>query len=168
METPEISCFKSGAKQPVVVLRLLFTFTNQAPHPPKMSYIDLKVAKMIWKSVLVTQSCPALCNPMDCTPLGSSVHGILQARVLKWVVISFSRGFPDPELKSGSPALQSDSLSPYELSGKPNTNLSLYQNDSTVFKRQWNTDTEKSKLCYVQNSIQIYKTCKPAEKETHM
>ena len=38
------------------------------------------------------QSCPTLCNPMDCSPLGSSVHGILQARILEWVAISFSRG----------------------------------------------------------------------------
>ena len=35
------------------------------------------------------QSCPTLCNPVDCSPLGSSAHGILQARILKWVAISF-------------------------------------------------------------------------------
>ena len=38
------------------------------------------------------QMCPTLCDPMDCSPSGSSVHGILQARVLEWVAISFSRG----------------------------------------------------------------------------
>ena len=37
------------------------------------------------------QSCPALCNPMDCSPPGSSVHGIFQARILEWVTISYSR-----------------------------------------------------------------------------
>ena len=42
--------------------------------------------------VLVTQLCPTLCNPMDYSLPGSSVHGISPARVLKWVVISFSRG----------------------------------------------------------------------------
>ena len=41
--------------------------------------------------VLVAQSCPALCDPMDCNPPGSSVHGILQARILEWVAIPFSR-----------------------------------------------------------------------------
>ena len=41
----------------------------------------------------VTQSCLTLCNPMDCSPPGSSVHGILQARILEWVAISFSRGY---------------------------------------------------------------------------
>ena len=46
--------------------------------------------------VLVTQSCPTLCNPMDCSPPGSSVHGIFQARLLEWVAISFSRGSPQP------------------------------------------------------------------------
>ena len=38
------------------------------------------------------QSCPILCDPMDCSLPGSSVHGILQARKLKWVAISFPRG----------------------------------------------------------------------------
>ena len=41
---------------------------------------------------LVAQSCPALCDPMDCSPPGSSAHGILQARILEWVAISFSKG----------------------------------------------------------------------------
>ena len=36
------------------------------------------------------QSCLTLCNPMDCNPPGSSVHGIFQARILEWVAISFS------------------------------------------------------------------------------
>ena len=44
----------------------------------------------------VTQSCPALCHAMDCNPPGSSVHGILQARVLEWVAISFCRGSSPP------------------------------------------------------------------------
>ena len=40
----------------------------------------------------VAQSCPTLCNPMDCSPPGSSNLGIFQAKVLEWVAISFSRG----------------------------------------------------------------------------
>ena len=40
--------------------------------------------------VLFAQSCPTVCNPMDCSPPGSSVHGILQARILEWVAIFFS------------------------------------------------------------------------------
>ena len=51
-----------------------------------------------WNSVYqfsdseVTQLCPTLCDPMDCSPPGSSIHGILQSTILEWVVISFSRG----------------------------------------------------------------------------
>ena len=41
--------------------------------------------------VLVAQSCPILCDPTDCSPPGSSVHEILQARIVEWVAISFSR-----------------------------------------------------------------------------
>ena len=54
------------------------------------------------------QSCPTLCDPMDCSPPGSSVHGILQARILEWVAISFSRDLPNPEIKPGSPAQKTD------------------------------------------------------------
>ena len=42
--------------------------------------------------VLVTQSCPTLCDPMNCSLPGSSVYGILQARILEWVAMPSSRG----------------------------------------------------------------------------
>ena len=45
---------------------------------------------------LVAQLRPTLCDSMDCSAPGSSVHGILQARILEWVVISFSRGSSRP------------------------------------------------------------------------
>ena len=45
---------------------------------------------------LVTQSCPTLCDPIDGSPPGSSVHGILQARTLEWVATPFSRGSSQP------------------------------------------------------------------------
>ena len=50
---------------------------------------------MMWK-VKVAQLCPTLCHPMDCSPPGSSVHGILQARTLEWVAVLFSRGSSQP------------------------------------------------------------------------
>ena len=56
--------------------------------------------------VKVARSCLILCNPMDCSLPGSSVHGILQARILEWVAIPFSREASPPR----SPALQVDSL----------------------------------------------------------
>ena len=46
--------------------------------------------------VLSPQLCLTLCDPMDCSAPGSSVHGILQARTLEWVAISFSRGSSQP------------------------------------------------------------------------
>jgi len=46
--------------------------------------------------VLVMQSRPSLCNPMECSPPGSSVHGVLQAEILEWVAIPFSRGSSQP------------------------------------------------------------------------
>ena len=45
---------------------------------------------MKWNEMLVTQLCPTLLDPMDCSPSGSWVHGILQASILEWVAISFS------------------------------------------------------------------------------
>ena len=47
---------------------------------------------------------------MDCSLPGSSVHAILQARILGWVGIPFSRGLPNPGIEHRSPALQADSL----------------------------------------------------------
>ena len=70
----------------------------------------------------VSQSCPTFCNPMDYNPPGSSVHGIIQARILEWVAISFSGDLPYPGIEPGSPALQADSL-PSEPPGKPYTGL---------------------------------------------
>ena len=58
--------------------------------------------------VLVAQSCPSLCDLMDCSPPGSSVHGILQARILEWLPFPFPGDLPDPGVESGSPALQAD------------------------------------------------------------
>ena len=68
--------------------------------------------------VLATQLCLTLCNPMDCSPPGFSVHGILQARILEWVALSFSRGSSPPSDQTPSPVLQTNSL-PSEPRGKP-------------------------------------------------
>ena len=48
----------------------------------------------------VAQSCPTLCNHMGCSPPGSSVHGILQVRILEWVAFPFSRGSSQPRDQS--------------------------------------------------------------------
>ena len=65
----------------------------------------------------VAQSCLTLCNPMDCSLSGSSVHGIFQARVLEWPFPS-PEDLPDPGVEPRSPTLQADAL-PSEPPGKP-------------------------------------------------
>ena len=81
------------------------------PHPEfSLNYITSKV------KVKVTQSCPTLCDPMDCI-----VHGILQVRILEWAALPFSRYLPNPRIKPRSPTLQADSLSA-EPQGKPKNN----------------------------------------------
>ena len=67
--------------------------------------------------MLVSQSCLTLCNPMDCSPPGCSVHGILQTRILECVVFFSPGDLPDPGIKPWSPTLQADSL-PSEPQGK--------------------------------------------------
>ena len=56
------------------------------------------------------QSCLTLCDLMDCGPLGSSVHGILQAGIPEWVTMPFSMESYNPGVELATPALQADSL----------------------------------------------------------
>ena len=60
--------------------------------------VSMVVVRVVYLKVkvLVLQSCPGLCDPMNCSPTGSSVHGILQARILECVAISFSSRSPWP------------------------------------------------------------------------
>ena len=61
--------------------------------PPEAIYLDLRrITDDLWYCYcLVTKSSLTLCGPMDCSPPGSSVHGISQGRILEWVAISYSR-----------------------------------------------------------------------------
>ena len=71
------------------VISYHFSFVSLSkPH----TSIKTRNENMMWSRYLSAQSCPTLCDPMDCSLQGSSVHGIFQARVLEWVAISFSRG----------------------------------------------------------------------------
>ena len=70
--------------------------------PPQLHPVKFAASSRACRSLqtfhcccLVTKSCPTLCNPMDCSPLGSSVLGILHERILEWFSISFSRDLPD-------------------------------------------------------------------------
>ena len=64
------------------------------------------------------KSCPTLCDPVDSSPPGSSIHGTLQARILEWVAISSPGDLPDPGMEPGSPESEADAL-PSEPPGKP-------------------------------------------------
>ena len=77
---------------PVMVLSLASWIRNSSSDGEWAGVL----ASSFSQCVLVTQSCPTLCNPVDCSPPGSSVHGILQARILEWVAIPFSRGSSQP------------------------------------------------------------------------
>ena len=76
---------------------------------------EISISEM---KVLVTKSCLTLCDHVDCSPPGSSVHGILQAKILEWVAMPSSWKSSQLRIKSRSPALQADSL-PSEPPGKP-------------------------------------------------
>ena len=67
-----------------------------------MCFSSLYAQKM---KVLVTQSCPTLYDSMDCRQPGSSVHGILQARIWEWVAMSFSRVSSQPRNRSQVPRI---------------------------------------------------------------
>ena len=72
-------------------------------------------------TICVCVSCSIMsnfCDSMDYGPPGSPVHGILQARILEWIAISFSRDLPDPGIDPRFPALQVDSLPSEPLSRK--------------------------------------------------
>ena len=62
---------------------------KNGPHQKLFKKLFLKIMHVIIYEV--AQLCPTLCDPVNCSPPSSSVHGIFQARVLEWVAVSFSR-----------------------------------------------------------------------------
>ena len=60
--------------------------------------------------VLVAQSCPTLCDPMDCSRPGPSVHGTFQQEYWNWLLFSYLGNLPDPGIEPTYPALQADLL----------------------------------------------------------
>ena len=82
----------------ISVLSNMVTTGHMWPFEFKLLELNLKFSSSFALAVFqvlnseVTQSCPTLCDSMDCSPSGFSIHGVFQARILEWVVISFSRG----------------------------------------------------------------------------
>jgi len=65
---------------------------NSIFQAPKRLRLRVQIITSEGRKVLIVQSCLPLCEPVDCSLPGSSVHGILQARILEWVATSFPRG----------------------------------------------------------------------------
>ena len=90
------------------------------------------------------QSCPMLCEPMDCSPLGSSVHVILQARILDWVAIFFSRGSSWPRDQTWVSCIAGGCFTVwatregYEITQPIKTNHAIFQDFLSHFLR-WST-----------------------------
>ena len=90
---------------------------------------ELLSAVTTWHDVLcfITQSCPTLCYSMDCSPPGSSVHGIYQARIRVGLPFPSPGDLLNPGIEPRSPALQADALTsapPGSLQGLYNNNVS--------------------------------------------
>ena len=80
-----------------VVCRVLSDSSEEAQlSPGAASTMASEGLKKRTRKVFVTQLCPALSNPRDCSPRGSSVRGILQARILEWVAMPSSKGSSQP------------------------------------------------------------------------
>ena len=82
----------------------------------------------------LAQSCLTLRNPMDCSPPGSSVHGNLQARILEWVAIPFSRGSSQPRDQTQVSHIAGRFFTIWATREAPNRIL-------FNFKKEWNFDT---------------------------
>ena len=80
----------------------------------------------------VTKLCPTLCDPMDCSLPGFSVHGIFQVRVLSGLPFLSPGDLPDPGIEPRSPALQADAL-PSEPPGKPKMRVNVAKAFSIKF-----------------------------------
>ena len=89
----------------------------------------------------VAQSCPTLCGPVDYSPTGSSVHGILQARILEWVAISFSRGSSWPRDRTQVSCIVSRRFNIWATNWTELSNIFQFQSTVTSLKQAWGTKT---------------------------
>ena len=77
-------------------LPLSISYSSQRPNAVASHRVSSSCGVKESETVLVAQSCPTLCDSMDCSPPSSSVHGILQTRTLECVALPFSRGSFQP------------------------------------------------------------------------
>ena len=111
-----------------------FSYTHTHNKKPLEKAFFSRAFSLIVK-VKVAQSCATLCNPMYCSPPGSSIHGILQARILEWVAISFSRGFSSPR-------------DPTQVSHIAGGFFTIWAIREALFPYRLLPNTDYSSLCY--------------------
>ena len=108
-------CFFSISPASFCFLHLEYHFISSAQEVkftlkgPSLSFLLWRLlrhhSKKKKNSDEVAQSCLTLCNPMDCSLPGSSIHGIFQAKILEWTAISFSRGSSQPRDRTQVPCI---------------------------------------------------------------
>ena len=94
----------------IMSIALQSRFLTTGPQGKSITFFSKYSRHNINSVLLIAQSCQALYNPRDCSPPGSSVHGVFQARIWEWVAILFSRDPPNSGIEQRFPALQPDSL----------------------------------------------------------
>ena len=85
-----------GMEKPHILNTYLPVWIGTKPGFPTVVPVCCRENRMHSVAVWLLSSVQFFCNPVDYSPLGSSVHGISQARILEWVAISFSRGSSPP------------------------------------------------------------------------
>ena len=123
----------------ILIVMLITSYSSYLPlsnKPPQTSRINHALCKIRYHGESESVTCSVVSesfDPVDWSPPGFSVRGILQARILEWVAIPFSRGSSRPRMEPGSSALQAGSL-PSEPPGKP-----MWWWHSCSLSRAWGT-----------------------------
>ena len=124
--TSRLSSFYISYSRGHICLTFVFSMMFYGrSQPPKSIYQTRRCLMPQWGNILlkVAESCLTHCNPMEYSSPTSSVRGVLQAGILKWVAIPLSKGSSRPRVEPECPTLQADSL-PSEPPVKPQHILS--------------------------------------------
>ena len=119
-----VSCYPNITDQGVSILTYI---TNHQPQ----TLVSAKVLQSITCYVLAAQLCLTFCDPMDCSPPGSSVHGISLARILEWIAIPFSRGSSQPRDQTQVSSIANGILTVWATREVPNNVLSSTYNTNS-------------------------------------
>ena len=119
--TMDCSClgtFVQGSSQARILEWVAISFSRESSPPRDQTHVSCTAGGFFKK--VKSLSCVQLCNPVDCSLPGSSVHGILQERILEWVAISFSRGIFSTQGSNPGLPLCRQTLYPPSHQGSPN------------------------------------------------